>query len=132
MLELHPEFDALQREVRHGFGYVHARLDSMDIRLLEHSTQLAQLRDDLKTQGEEIRAEMKTQGEEIRAEMKTQGEEIRAEMQSQITGLFNAFERSFEILKAQLEQQLNTKFEQLNANFEKINARLDSHFGPGT
>ena len=121
MLELHPEFDALQREVRHGFGYVHARLDSMDIRLLEHSTQLAQLRDDLKTQGEEIRAEMKTQGEEIRAEM-----------QSQITGLFNAFERSFEILKAQLEQQLNTKFEQLNANFEKINARLDSHFGPGT
>jgi len=97
------EFQTLKSEVRHGFAYVNARLDSIDIEFSkvrsEMKAQGDELRAEMKAQGDELRAEMKTQGEELRSEMKAQGEELRIYVDGAVDSIINGMDRLYEKLK---------------------------------
>lgn len=94
------EFQTLKSEVRHGFAYVNARLDSIDI-------EFSKVRSEMKAQGDELCAEMKAQGGELRAEMKAQGEELRIYVDGAVDSIMNGMDRLYEKLKQDIDSLKN-------------------------
>ncbi|MBX9690493.1 MAG: hypothetical protein K2X27_27505 [Candidatus Obscuribacterales bacterium] len=90
------EIDALRSEVKHGFAYVNARLDSVDLQLARNNRQV-----------EELRAEMRAQGEELRAEMRAQGESLESKIykivNEAVDSIMDGMNRCFEHLSLRLD-----------------------------
>lgn len=119
------EFDALRSEMKCGFAYVNARLDSVDIQLTKHTKQIEELRTEMKAQGEELRSEMKAQGEELRAEIKAQGDEFRQQIKMECDEVRSEYKSTLNFAVDAIMAGMDRCYSDLRSDIIRLEGKID-------
>lgn len=81
------EFTLFRTEVRHGFAYVNARIDTVDC-------EISNLRNDFKELKVEV-TELRGEVRELRGEIKQQGERLSKDLNDAVDAIMQAMERNY-------------------------------------